>query len=92
MQNTPPTDTLVPSQPAEQPVSKLEDEVEHESEEVLISGDVILHGVSVLMPDNFVKHLVLPRMSSEDKTWLTYLSEDLNIITKTYLVDPEKAS
>ena len=44
------------------------------------------------MPDNFVKHLVLPRMSSEDTTWFTYLSEDLNIITKTYLIDPEKSN
>ena len=44
------------------------------------------------MPDNFVKHLVLPRMSSEVTTWLTYLSEDLNIITKTYLIDPEESN
>ena len=42
------------------------------------------------MPDNFVKHLVLPRMSTEDTTLLTYLSEDLNIITKTYLIDTNK--
>ena len=44
--------------------------MEHESGEVPILEDIILRGVSVFMPDNFVKHLVLPRMSSEDTTWL----------------------
>ena len=66
----PPADTLAPSQPVKQPVSKPEDEVEHESKEVPILEDVILHGASVFMPNNFVKHLVPPRMSSEDTTWL----------------------
>ncbi|RPB01294.1 hypothetical protein L873DRAFT_1677084 [Choiromyces venosus 120613-1] len=60
------------------------------SEEIPISEDVIPHGVSVFTADNFVKHLVLPRMRSEDVTWLTYLPEDLNIIPKTYLIDPDK--
>ena len=43
------------------------------------------------MPDNFVKHLVLPRMSTDDTTWHTYLSEDLSIVTKTYLINPNKS-
>jgi len=92
VEHRPPTDTLAPSRPVEQAGSKPGDEVGHRSEEVPISEDLIPHGVSVFMPDNFVKHLVVPRMSSEDVTWLTYLSEDLNIITKTYLIDSDKSN
>jgi len=92
VEHHPPTDTLAPSRPVEQAGSKPEGKVEYESEEDPISEDVIPHGVSVFMPDNFVKHLVVPRMSSEDVTWLTYLSEDLNIITKTYLIDSDKSN
>jgi len=92
VEHAPPTDTLAPSQPVEQAGSKPEDGAEHGSEKVPISEDVILHGVSVFMPDNFVKHLVLPRMSNEDTTWLTYLSEDLNIIIKPYLIDPDESN
>jgi len=89
VEHHPPTDTLAPLPPVEQASSKPEDskpgdEVEYGSEEFPISEDVIPHGVSVIMPDNFVKHLVVPHMSSEDVTWFTYLSEDLNIIAKPY--------
>ena len=92
LEHHPPTDTLSPSRPVEQAGSKPGDEVGYGSEEVPISEDLIPHGVSVFMPDSFVKHLVVPRMSSEDVTWLTYLSEDLNIMAKTYLIDSDKSN
>ncbi|CUS10053.1 unnamed protein product [Tuber aestivum] len=83
---------FAPSRAVERAVSNPEGEPEHAGGEAPISADDIPHGVSVFMPDNFVKHLVLPRTSSEDVTWLTYLPEDLNIVPKTYLVDPDKDS
>jgi len=69
VEHYPPTDTLAPSRRVEQAGSKPEDsepgdEVEYQSEEFPISEDVIPYGVSVFMPDNFVKHIVVPRMSS----------------------------
>jgi len=86
-----------PLPPVEQASSKPEDskpgdEVEYGSEEFPISEDVIPHGVSVIMPDNFVKHLVVPHMSSGDVAWFTYLSEDLNIIAKPYFIDSDKSN
>ncbi|PWW75958.1 hypothetical protein C7212DRAFT_193723 [Tuber magnatum] len=86
------TDRPAPSRPAERVGSEPEDEPEQVNEGVPISEDDIPHGISVFMPDNFVKHLVLPRMSGEDVTWLTYFPEDLNILTKTYLVDPDNGN
>ncbi|KAG0135073.1 hypothetical protein HOY82DRAFT_552482 [Tuber indicum] len=90
IESHPRTNNLAPDGPVEQAGPKPEDEPEDASEEIPIEEEVIPHGVSVFMPDNFAKHLVLPRMRSEDVTWLTYLSEDLNIITKTYLIDPDE--
>lgn len=78
---TPPLTTVAPvGRPGGMYVSDLaygEDEV------------AIPHGISVFKPDNYKKHLVLPRMSNEDVSWLTYLPAEMNIAPKTYLVDAD---
>lgn len=51
--------------------------------------EVIPHGISVFKPDGYKKHLVLPRMSNEDVSWLTYLPPEMMITPKPYIVDAD---
>ncbi|KAH0613053.1 uncharacterized protein H6S33_009433 [Morchella sextelata] len=51
--------------------------------------EVIPHGISVFKPDGYRKHLVLPRMSNEDVSWLTYLPPEMMITPKPYIVDAD---
>lgn len=50
----------------------------------------IPHGISVFDFDPYQKHLVVPRLASEDVFWLTYFPPEMQITLKPYLVDAGK--
>lgn len=50
----------------------------------------IPHGISVFDFDPYEKHLVVPRLASEDVFWLTYFPPEMQITLKPYLVDAGK--
>ncbi|KAL7272254.1 hypothetical protein RUND412_004951 [Rhizina undulata] len=50
------------------------------------------HGVSVFPPDNLTKHLVIPRLDTEDIGWVYSLPPELNITIMPYLVNPNDDS
>lgn len=50
----------------------------------------IPHGISVFEFDPYEKHLVVPRLASEDVFWLTYFPPEMQITLKPYLVDAGK--
>lgn len=52
----------------------------------------IPYGISVFEFDNYQKHLVVPKMRTEDVFWLTYFPPELLITVKPYLVDADRSN